>query len=108
MSQAESESTTPLTAARLYARMARAVDSLLTAMEELFPDTELEGDERGRCLDLEQDDADLKPSLGATEHMNQNVAWRVTYEQKAMPDCEVDAADHEGQVDDGPIDDPRE
>jgi hypothetical protein len=54
---------------------------------------------------LEQDDVDAEPSLGATEHINQNVAWRLTYEQKAMPDCEVD---HEGQVDDGPIDDPRE
>jgi hypothetical protein len=105
MSQAETESSTPVTAARLYARMARAVESLLAAMDALRPDTELEGDENGRCLDLEQDDADAEPSLGATGHINQNVAWRLTYEQKAMPDCEVD---HEGQVDDGPIDDPRE
>jgi hypothetical protein len=41
--------------------MARAVESLLAAMDALRPDTEVEGDEAGRCLDLEQDDADTEP-----------------------------------------------
>ena len=139
----------------------------LTTPDADLEEDPLEGDECGRCLDLEQDDADAEPSLGATEAMNQAESWRVapyygqadlegehdgrepdedfepslgssepiepepgaTYHGKvrehdesscaraydqthwipiADKDLEYDDADFEGQVDDGPIDDPRE
>jgi hypothetical protein len=77
----------------LRAVLQSLIEVSLTILDATAPDPDLEGDEPeagedGRDPDLDEDLSDLEPSLGATEHINQEIGWLYTYPSSFHVDCE--------------------
>ena len=71
-------------------RIAAAIEAMINALDAI-EDPDAEGQVDDGPIDddeLEGPEVDDEPSLGATEHINQNLAWRVTFEQAFLPDGE--------------------